>query len=82
MMIPSQKPSEGNLKKNSINELRGKFQLVVLDDCFPQLYIQQDLPKEWIQTLVDAYRDDIKRLVRWFLEENLCEECKKKIGLI
>jgi len=52
-----------------------------LDNCFPKLYLQQDYPKDWMQTIIDAYRDDIKRMVVWFLEENLCEECKKKIGL-
>ena len=53
-----------------------------LKECFPRLYIQQDYPKEWVQTIIDAHTDDIKRMVIWFLKENLCEECKKKIGLI
>jgi len=57
-----------------------------LDNCFPKFHIQ-DIPEvyiqheEWMQTLIDAHIDNIKRMVVWFLEENLCEECKKKIGL-
>jgi len=50
-----------------------------LDDCFPKLYIQQIYPIEWMQILIDAYREDMKEMVKWFLRENLCDECKKKI---
>jgi len=57
-----------------------------LDNCFHKLHIK-DIPEvyiqheEWMQTLIDAHIDNIKRMVMWFLEENLCEECKRKIGL-
>ena len=57
-----------------------------LNNCFPKFHIK-DIPEvyirheEWMQTLIDAHIDNIKRMVIWFLEENLCEECKKKIGL-
>ena len=55
-----------------------------LDNCFPKLHVQ-DIPevyiqhKEWMQTLIDAHIENMKEMVKWFLKENLCDECKKKI---
>jgi len=45
-----------------------------LDDCFPSLHLLDDL-----QVFIDAYRENIKEMVKWFLKENLCDKCKKKI---
>jgi len=55
-----------------------------LDNCFHKLHIQ-DIPEvyiqheEWMQTLIDTHIENIKEMVKWFLKENLCDECKKKI---
>ncbi|RLJ06446.1 MAG: hypothetical protein DRP18_00810 [Candidatus Aenigmatarchaeota archaeon] len=55
-----------------------------LDDCFHKLHIK-DIPEvyvkheEWMQTLIDTYIENMKEMVKWFLRENLCDECKKKI---
>jgi len=46
-----------------------------LDNCFPSI---QDLPED-LQVLIEAYRENMKEMVKWFLKENLCDECKRKI---
>jgi len=53
-----------------------------LKDCFPKVYISQDYPEEWLQALLNSYREEMQALVELFLRDKLCSECKKKIGLI